>query len=150
MLALALVLLARLANASEFPERECCDPVYPLAAVSASMSPDTPTPPPQLSTRSGEEKALVETLDCLMARQVCYEDPSCSPILETIPRVCGPESVSCSTVTVTKCQAALRTLQAFPFFTPTCLCREPQVDHECNSFRNFLFDHPCIFVIKKG
>ncbi|CAB0020898.1 unnamed protein product, partial [Nesidiocoris tenuis] len=52
MLALALVLLARLANASEFPERECCDPVYPLAAVSASMSPDTPTPPPQLSTRS--------------------------------------------------------------------------------------------------
>ncbi|CAB0017739.1 unnamed protein product, partial [Nesidiocoris tenuis] len=40
----------------------------------------------------GDDKALVETLDCLMARQVCYEDPSCSPILETIPRVCGPES----------------------------------------------------------
>ncbi|XP_073999587.1 uncharacterized protein [Rhodnius prolixus] len=60
-----------------------------------------------------------------------------------------PSSLSCSTVTVTKCQAALRTLQAFPFFAPTCLCREPQVDHECNSFRNFLFDHPCIFVINK-
>ncbi|XP_049807107.1 uncharacterized protein LOC126249498 [Schistocerca nitens] len=57
--------------------------------------------------------------------------------------------VACSTVTVTKCQAALRTLQAFPFFKPTCLCREPHVDPECNSFRDFLFDHPCIFVLKK-
>lgn len=59
-------------------------------------------------------------------------------------------SVACSTVTVTKCQAALRTLQAFPFFKPTCLCREPHVDPECSSFRDFLFDHPCLFVIKKG
>ncbi|PNF37374.1 hypothetical protein B7P43_G17200 [Cryptotermes secundus] len=58
-------------------------------------------------------------------------------------------AVACSTVTVTKCQAALRTLQAFPFFRPTCLCREPHVDPECNSFRDFLFDHPCIFVLKK-
>lgn len=58
--------------------------------------------------------------------------------------------VACSTVTVTKCQAALRTLQAFPFFKPTCLCREPNVDPECNSFRDFLFDHPCVFVMKKG
>ncbi|KAK9723211.1 GDNF/GAS1 domain [Popillia japonica] len=57
--------------------------------------------------------------------------------------------VACSTVTVTKCQAALRTLQAFPFFKPTCLCREPHVDPECNSFRDFLFDHPCVFVLKK-
>uniref|UniRef100_A0A6P7GMD6 Uncharacterized protein LOC114339864 n=1 Tax=Diabrotica virgifera virgifera TaxID=50390 RepID=A0A6P7GMD6_DIAVI len=56
---------------------------------------------------------------------------------------------ACSTVTVTKCQAALRTLQAFPFFKPTCLCREPHVDPECNSFRDFLFDHPCVFVMKK-
>lgn len=59
-------------------------------------------------------------------------------------------SVACSTVTVTKCQAALRTLQAFPFFKPTCLCREPHVDPECSSFRDFLFDHPCLFVTKKG
>ena len=59
-------------------------------------------------------------------------------------------AVACSTVTVTKCQAALRTLQAFPFFRPTCLCREPHVDPECNSFRDFLFDHPCIYVNKKG
>lgn len=58
--------------------------------------------------------------------------------------------VACSTVTVTKCQAALRTLQAFPFFKPTCLCRPPQVDPECNTFRDFLFDHPCVFVLKKG
>lgn len=58
--------------------------------------------------------------------------------------------MSCSTVTVTKCQAALRTLQAFPFFRPTCLCKEPGVDPECNYFRDFLFDHPCGFVQKKG
>ncbi|XP_026471710.1 uncharacterized protein LOC113375988 [Ctenocephalides felis] len=57
--------------------------------------------------------------------------------------------VACSTVTVTKCQAALRTLQAFPFFKPTCLCKEPHVDRECNKFRDFLFDHPCLFVLKK-
>ncbi|XP_037302521.1 uncharacterized protein LOC119192878, partial [Manduca sexta] len=59
--------------------------------------------------------------------------------------------VACSTVTVTKCQAALRTLQKrFRSFKPTCLCREPNVDPECNSFRDFLFDHPCVFVMKKG
>lgn len=58
--------------------------------------------------------------------------------------------MACSTVTVTKCQAALHTLQAFPFFRPTCLCREPHVDPDCNSFQNFLFDHPCIYVLKKG
>lgn len=85
-------------------------------------------------------------LNCLYARQLCYEDSSCSAILEIIPRVCGPELVACSTVTVTKCQAALRTLQAFTYFRPTCLCREPHVDPDCNSFQNFLFDHPCDYV----
>jgi len=59
-------------------------------------------------------------------------------------------AVSCSTVTVTKCQAALRTLQAFQFFRPTCLCKEPGMDPDCNHFRDFLFDHPCGFVLKKG
>ncbi|KAK0168577.1 hypothetical protein PV327_002360 [Microctonus hyperodae] len=58
--------------------------------------------------------------------------------------------LACSTVTVTKCQTALKTLQAFSFFRPTCLCKEPHVDPECNSFQNFLFDHPCIYVQKKG
>lgn len=53
-------------------------------------------------------------------------------------------------MTVTKCQAALRTLQAFPFFRPTCLCKEPGADPDCNYFRDFLFDHPCGFVLKKG
>jgi hypothetical protein len=59
-------------------------------------------------------------------------------------------TVACSTVTVKKCQAALRTLQAFTFFRPTCLCREPHVDPDCNSFQNFLFDHPCDYVEWKG
>lgn len=58
-------------------------------------------------------------------------------------------AVACSTVTVTKCQAALHTLQAFTFFRPTCLCREPHVDPDCNSFQNFLFDHPCVYVHNK-
>ncbi|XP_046682057.1 uncharacterized protein LOC124368754 [Homalodisca vitripennis] len=143
-------------RASEFPERECCDPVYPLPAVSASVTPDPPSSVSASSavtqeTHTGHPmKSKMETLNCLLARQLCFEDPSCSPILETIPRVCGAEFVSCSTVTVTKCQAALRTLQLFPLFKPTCLCREPQLDQECNSFRNFLFDHPCMFVTKKG
>ncbi|KAG4075847.1 hypothetical protein HA402_003673, partial [Bradysia odoriphaga] len=56
---------------------------------------------------------------------------------------------ACSTVTVTKCQAALKTLQAFPFFRPTCLCKEPGVDPDCNNFQDFLFDHPCSRVLKK-
>ena len=55
-------------------------------------------------------------------------------------------AVACSTVTVNKCQAALRTLQGFPYFQPTCLCREPHVDPECNTFHEFFFDHPCTTV----
>ncbi|XP_020287683.1 uncharacterized protein LOC109856624, partial [Pseudomyrmex gracilis] len=96
-------------------------------------------------SRSGI-KPPITILNCIFARQLCYDDPSCSAILEIIPRVCGPELVACSTVTVTKCQAALRTLQGFPFFKPTCLCREPHVDPDCNSFLNFVFDHPCSVV----
>ncbi|XP_049278947.1 uncharacterized protein LOC125761657 isoform X3 [Anopheles funestus] len=94
-------------------------------------------------------KTAIAILNCILARQLCFEDPSCSAILEIIPRVCGPVPVACSTVTVTKCQAALRTLQAFPFFRPTCLCKEPGMDPDCNYFRDFLFDHPCGFVSKK-
>ena len=40
-------------------------------------------------------------------------------------------SVTCSTPTVTKCQAALRTLQAFPFFKPTCLCKVSRTSPLC-------------------
>ena len=109
-------------------------------------------------------------LSCLNARQLCSEDPVCSQILEILPKVCGLElgnkneafrnitrlwfvlflSVSCSTVTVTKCQAALRTLQGFPYFSPTCLCQEPHRDPECNQIREFIFDHPCGIVNNKG
>lgn len=35
-------------------------------------------------------KPAVATLSCILARQLCFEDPSCSAILEIIPRVCGP------------------------------------------------------------
>ncbi|EFN70377.1 hypothetical protein EAG_11160 [Camponotus floridanus] len=36
-------------------------------------------------------KVPMAILNCLYARQLCYEDSSCSAILEIIPRVCGPE-----------------------------------------------------------
>ncbi|XP_046974149.1 uncharacterized protein LOC124540537 [Vanessa cardui] len=135
-------------GASEFPERECCDPVYPPNTATTAAAPVT-HPVSKVSGPGPGIKGTMAILNCLLARQLCFEDASCSAILEIIPRVCGSELVACSTVTVTKCQAALRTLQAFPFFKPTCLCREPNVDPECNSFRDFLFDHPCVFVMKK-
>ncbi|XP_025155019.1 uncharacterized protein LOC105191889 isoform X4 [Harpegnathos saltator] len=142
---LLVALLSCCARASEFPERECCDLIFPIPEPTG-RSTSAPTP----TGRSGSGiKVPVAILNCLYARQLCFEDPSCSAILEIIPRVCGPELVACSTVTVTKCQAALRTLQAFTFFRPTCLCREPHVDPDCNSFQNFLFDHPCVYVLNK-
>ncbi|XP_045481451.1 uncharacterized protein LOC123685686 isoform X5 [Harmonia axyridis] len=145
---LALLGAATRVRSSEFPERECCD--LPPPGSPTTPSPTVPPGPVGTSLRPGSSvKTTTATLNCLLARQFCFEDASCSAILEIIPRVCGPELVACSTVTVTKCQAALRTLQAFPFFKPTCLCRPPQVDPECNTFRDFLFDHPCVFVTKK-
>ncbi|KAL0859511.1 hypothetical protein ABMA27_010667 [Loxostege sticticalis] len=140
-----VVFLVAWVGGSEFPERECCDPVYPPNTATTAAAPVTPP----ISKVAGPGLKAMAILNCLLARQLCFEDASCSAILEIIPRVCGSELVACSTVTVTKCQAALKTLQAFPFFKPTCLCREPNVDPECNSFRDFLFDHPCVFVMKK-
>ncbi|XP_048486782.1 uncharacterized protein LOC105383545 isoform X4 [Plutella xylostella] len=159
MHAWGLILLSLVAcvGASEFPERECCDPVYPPNTATTPAAPvthpvSTKVVGPGLIAGPGI-KGTMAILNCLLARQLCFEDASCAAILEIIPRVCGSElgkpHLACSTVTVTKCQAALRTLQAFPFFKPTCLCREPNVDPECNSFRDFLFDHPCVFVMKK-
>lgn len=55
-------------------------------------------------------------------------------------------SVTCSTPTVKKCQAALRTLPGFPFFLPTCLCQ----DQLCNDFRELIFDHPFNKVKSRG
>ncbi|XP_066602969.1 uncharacterized protein [Prorops nasuta] len=144
-LAAALILLVCSTRASEFPERECCDLIFPIPEPTG-RSTSAPTP----TGRSGSDiKTAVSILNCLFARKLCFEDASCSAILEIIPRVCGPELVACSTVTVPKCLAALRTLQAFSFFRPTCLCREPHIDPECSSFRDFLFDHPCLYVMKK-
>ncbi|XP_034944685.1 uncharacterized protein Gfrl [Chelonus insularis] len=144
-LLLFVLITTNLVDASEFPERECCDPIYPIPEPTSKV-PSVPAP----TGKSGSNIKIAQAiLNCLFARQLCFEDPSCSAILEIIPRVCGPELVACSTVTVTKCQVALKTLQAFSFFRPTCLCKEPHVDPECNSFQNFLFDHPCIYVMKK-
>lgn len=35
-------------------------------------------------------KGGISILSCTLARQLCFEDPSCAAILEIIPRVCGP------------------------------------------------------------
>ncbi|XP_043219534.1 uncharacterized protein LOC122380440 isoform X2 [Amphibalanus amphitrite] len=88
-------------------------------------------------------------VNCKMARQMCVNHPNCHSITTLIPRLCGQELVACSTVTVTKCTAALRTLVAFQFFQPTCLCKEPRIDPECNKYRNLVFDHPCYTVKQK-
>lgn len=46
---------------------------------------------PFLSLLSGPNvKIAIAILNCILARQLCFEDPSCSAILEIIPRVCGP------------------------------------------------------------
>jgi hypothetical protein len=177
-LLLALLLLDHSCciRASESPDRECCEPLYPFIPPppTTPTEDDRPTTslPPFLATTTqrpvyidvtNEQQEIATrprpgfvtpgpsnaALSCITARQLCSEDPVCSQILEILPKVCGLELVSCSTVTVTKCQAALRTLQGFPYFTPTCLCREPHRDPECNQIREFLFDHPCGIVKNK-
>ncbi|XP_043525598.1 uncharacterized protein LOC122536888 [Frieseomelitta varia] len=92
--AAALVVLfccCRCTRASEFPERECCDLIFPIPEPTG-RSTSAPTP----TGRSGSDiKVPVAILNCLYARQLCFEDPSCSAILEIIPRVCGPELGEC-------------------------------------------------------
>jgi len=165
---LLISLSPMLVSASEFPQRECCDnPLYkfdppptetrttflpPRIAYPPPEVPDFPEYGPEVPPRlpgPGHDSGVLTTpaagsLGCLLARTLCTEDSACNQILQVIPRVCGLELVSCSTPTVTKCQAALRTLQSFPFFNPTCLCKEPRLDPDCNQFKDFLIDHPCL------
>ncbi|GBP00202.1 Probable RNA-directed DNA polymerase from transposon BS [Eumeta japonica] len=42
-------------------------------------------------TERSTAKGTLAILNCLLARQLCFEDASCSAILEIIPRVCGSE-----------------------------------------------------------
>ncbi|XP_068230289.1 uncharacterized protein [Palaemon carinicauda] len=152
-------------KASEFPDRECCDSAPPPPPHYHTTTSTTPVPeskPSSTSTIIPTLHSLLPTSsvpptgdgavgvrNCLLARQQCADDPSCRSVLEIIPRVCGPEDVACSTVTVDKCLAALRFLGGFPYFRPTCLCRERHLDKDCNLFREFIFDHPCMFVENK-
>jgi len=155
--------------ASESPDRECCDnpnnpynfdaqgvpgrPISfrpPLQTFAPPEVPDYPDSPHlEVPDHRPIPGGMITTpssgsLGCLLSRQLCTEDSACNQILQVIPRVCGLELVACSTPTVTKCQAALRTLQSFPFFKPTCLCKEPRLDPDCNQFKDFLKDHPCL------
>ncbi|XP_043230686.1 uncharacterized protein LOC122385989 [Amphibalanus amphitrite] len=140
------------AAASEFPERECCDSIPPLPAQFTTPPVSVATEKPKTSSTSTTTTAkptvisirtASTTINCKLARELCEKDRVCHSITAIIPRLCGQELVSCSTVTVTKCRAALRTLVAFQFFQPTCLCKEQRVDPECNTYRNLVFDHPC-------
>ncbi len=58
--------------------------------------------------------------------------------------------VTCSTDVSVKCKATLQTLVRFPYFTPTCLCKEPKIAPECNQFRDLVFDHPCLKADQTG
>jgi len=160
-LILSLVLSSSV-SCSESPDRECCDgPVFKPDPVPGQHYPSYNFPPPEVPDFPeygphevpprvpGYGPGVYSTgtsgsLGCLLARTLCLEDSACNQILQVIPRVCGLELVTCSTPTVTKCQAALRTLQSFPFFKPTCLCKEPRLDPDCNQFKEFLVDHPCL------
>ncbi|XP_023248197.1 uncharacterized protein LOC106637710 [Copidosoma floridanum] len=104
-------------RASEFPERECCDPIYP-APEPTSRLPSALTP----TGKSGENiRGRKIVMNCLFARKLCFEHQNCSAILKVIPRVCGPELVACSTVTVTKCQTALGKKDPYTMDSlPTC------------------------------
>merc|ERR1719195_44639 len=164
---LILSLVPLLVSASESPDRECCDgPSYKLEPGAGrgqeASFPRYNYPPPEVPDfpEYGPHEQMPPRVPgygpgvyppstsgspgCLLARTLCLEDSACNQILQVIPRVCGLELVTCSTPTVTKCQAALRTLQSFPFFKPTCLCKEPRVDPDCNQFKDFLIDHPCL------
>merc|ERR550532_3188307 len=164
---LIFTLVPMLVSASESPDRECCEgPSFKLEPGAGGPDADLGFPrynypppevpdfpeygPHELPPRgpgygSGSHTGSTSgSLGCLLARTLCLEDSACNQILQVIPRVCGLELVTCSTPTVTKCQAALRTLQSFPFFKPICLCKEPRLDPDCNQFKDFLIDHPCL------
>lgn len=149
LVVVVLGVLTGLGLGSELPDRECCDSAPPPPPHYHTVTSTTTTSTPQPPTYGGGHDQEHKTLNCLMAKQLCDEDSNCSAILKVIPTLCGPELVACSTVTVSRCQAALRTLVQFPWFQPTCLCREPRLDPQCNAFRDLVFDHPCVFVNRK-
>ncbi|XP_069172421.1 uncharacterized protein [Procambarus clarkii] len=151
LLVVVVVALATFGAGSELPDRECCDsaPPPPPHYHTVTSTTTTTTPQPPTYGSGHEQQQEHQTLNCLLAKQLCDEDTNCSAILKVLPTLCGPELVACSTVTVSRCQAALRTLVQFPWFQPTCLCREPRLDPQCNAFRDLVFDHPCVFVTRK-
>ncbi|XP_015373559.1 PREDICTED: uncharacterized protein LOC107168600, partial [Diuraphis noxia] len=95
---LLLAAAAGVAMASEYPERECCDPVNPPPA-SMSATPDNAAAaghevaPPTATSIDGhrEDKTPTGSLNCLLARSLCNEDPSCFKIINLIPSLCGNE-----------------------------------------------------------
>ena len=53
-------------------------------------------------------------------------------------------TVTCSTDTKIKCQAALSMLRKTSFFSQKCSCEHPTIQPECTQIQNIAFKHPCL------
>lgn len=104
-----------------------------------------PHPTSQFNSTGTTQTAIVVGMNCIHARDTCMNDRFCRQILVMAPHVCGAEEGVCSTLTIAKCQAVLRTLQAYPYFTPLCTC-DPLSYSDCNTFYDYLFHNPCSLI----
>ena len=68
----------------------------------------------------------------------CYQVPSSAPYTAILP------------VLQVKHHSILYWYCTLLFCSPTCLCREPRLDPDCNQFKEFLIDHPCLSTKYKG
>ncbi|XP_070001099.1 uncharacterized protein [Penaeus vannamei] len=84
-------------------------------------------------------------MSCIEARGQCSNEPMCSSVLKMLHKICGPELMACATVTPSKCKQLLRTLSTFEYLS-SCSCSEPNVDFTCYTFRETIFNHPCLSV----
>ncbi|XP_021922539.1 uncharacterized protein LOC110831160 isoform X2 [Zootermopsis nevadensis] len=78
-------------------------------------------------------KTAVAILNCLLARQLCVEDASCSAILEIIPRVCGSElekdpypvdALPTCNHALSVCQQERKCIKLFEDFKVNCKVRD--------------------------
>ncbi|TRY71008.1 hypothetical protein TCAL_10692 [Tigriopus californicus] len=125
--------------ASESPDRDCCEPLYPFfpttvtgaTVIIPSREPQStvPSSPNQLDHRSttklyGDHKDRMDRfpISCQHAKNSCFANDFCNQLLQHFPRLCGIEQVTCSSPTLTKCVATLQTLRSFQDFQGKCTC----------------------------
>ncbi|XP_042868218.1 uncharacterized protein LOC122250711 isoform X2 [Penaeus japonicus] len=146
------LLLAGGASGSEFPDRECCDSVPPpppnyhhATSTTTTTTPPSPRVAQNSSSINGGSHASSGVMSCIEARGQCSNEPMCSSVLKMLHKICGPELMACATVTPSKCKQLLRTLSTFEYLS-SCSCAEPNVDFTCYTFRETIFNHPCLRV----